>query len=261
MKFGRLAQLTRPEMVVSLRHDAWVKDNSNPVFSDQALAWGAQELINQGKPRDRRGTVSASSSGKCARRQQFTYLGMPEDQWDSKSASIVLNGTFVHIRWQMAGLTEGWLAQAEVPLPKNDYRLSGTMDGLCYDGTVLEVKSCNDRAFSRVMTFGVQKEHEFQGATYLLTTGRERVSFIYENKNTQDFCEKVLTRDELPMETVQIRTQALWAQIEKQQLVEPLPQAYDNKPPCSWCPFKSKCLKMNSWSQAKEVADALREQI
>jgi hypothetical protein len=134
VKFSELVKHNKPELVVSNRYEAWVKENSNPQYSDSAIVFGTTALIAQSTPRDRRGTVSASSLDSCRRRQQFTYLGLSEGPMSAKTAAILQNGTFTHLRWQMAGLSEGWLIEAETPVPRpNPLRLHGTMDGVLYD--------------------------------------------------------------------------------------------------------------------------------
>ena len=64
---------------------------------------------------------SASSLGLLSDdRQEFTWLGWCEMAPSPKTAQIFHNGNFMHLRWQMAGLTAGWLKDAEVPVPAND---------------------------------------------------------------------------------------------------------------------------------------------
>ena len=260
MKFSELAKVHSQELIVSPRYEAWIKANSNPHFSDEALEFMHRALIDQRTPRDRRGSVSASSLGKCQRRQQFTFMGMPEMPYSAKTSSIFVNGTFMHLRWQMAGLTEGFLAQAEVPVPKdNAYRLSGTMDGVLHEGSILELKSTNSYGFSRVLLWGPLFGHEEQGATYLLATGAEKVVFVYENKDTQEFKEIVKHRDELPLETIIMAVERLWEAIDRKVLAPPLDAVYEPKQPCSTCQFRDVCLTVETWDQAQEVADEVHQ--
>src|SRR5215203_807421 len=150
MRFGELIKQQKPELVVSRRHDAWMKKNGNPEYSPEAIAFATDALTVA--PRERRGTVSGSSINSCRRRQIFTFLGWFQLPPSGKTAAIFQNGTMMHIRWQMAGLTEGWLRKAEVPVPHNFLHLSGTMDGLADDGTIVELKSINSNGFRQVNT-------------------------------------------------------------------------------------------------------------
>jgi len=115
MKFSEVVKNNAPDLVVSRRHEEWLARNANPVYSDRALDFAAHQLAVL--PRVRKGTISASSLGGCKRKQQFEYIGMPQLPMDTKGALKVQNGMFMHLRWQMAGLTEGWLLEAEEPVP------------------------------------------------------------------------------------------------------------------------------------------------
>lgn len=255
MKFGEILKQTRPGLVVSPRHEAWMAINSNPVYSPEALAFGAKEMLKQATPRDRRGSVSASSVGKCIRQQQFTYLGMPEGTMTAKGAQILLNGTFMHIRWQMAGLTEGWLVRAEVPVGRNHLTLDGTIDGIAYDGSVVEFKSINTHGFSSVQTFGPRKDHVFQVVTYMVATGAEKGSIIYEDKNTQEYSEHIVLMDDEHREMVAQQADNVWSAINDHELVEPLSKCIDKEGYVyKFCPFHQICLQTKSWEHAKEIA-------
>jgi hypothetical protein len=242
--------MTDPDLVVSRRHEEWVTLNdAHPAYSEDALAFALGQL---GKAdRVRQGTVSASSLGGCAREQQFVFLGMKKLPPEAKAAMRMQNGTFMHLRWQMEGLSEGWLDRAEVPLDTNPYKLSGTMDGLLYDGAILELKSINANGFSRIATFGPMLPHLFQMATYALCTGHTKGVFIYENKDTQEYKEIVVGPEDLPMLDVVDKAMALWSAIEGQELAEPLEKCIDRE---GWqynsCPFRDRCLSIHRWEEA-----------
>src|SRR3954470_1649699 len=107
MKFPETIQHSAPHLVVSHRHEKWITGSDHPPYSQRAIDFAQAQL---GKPdRKREGTLSASSLGDCERYQQFVYLGMPKLLPDAKGAARMANGTFMHLRWQMEGLTEGWL--------------------------------------------------------------------------------------------------------------------------------------------------------
>lgn len=254
MKFSRTVKLLKTELVVSNRHEAWMARNANPDYSMDAVEFGRKALFDQGSPRDRRGTYSASSLNSCVRRQQFTFLGMP-DVWNNpKTNGILQNGTFMHIRWQMAGLTEGWMKAAEVPVGHNHMRLSGTQDGVAYNDYVVELKSINTYGFSSVNTFGPKEGHEEQVGTYVAATGAPGAVIIYEDKNTQEFKEFVYTRDELPIESIEARAEMLWGMTEEHQLAEPLDKCIAGEGmQYNSCPFKDQCLTARGWEHAKEM--------
>lgn len=259
MKFSELAKYQDGKgLIVSSRYKTWIAKNANPHYSAEALSFGHQQLLLQSNQRDRRGTISSSSLSSCQRRQQFTFLGMPELPPSPKLAAIFQTGTFMHIRWQMAGLTAGWLSEAEVPIGKNTYELSGTMDGVLDEDSVLELKSCNSNSFRRVLSFGPLEGHLFQVGTYVLTTGREKGVLIYEDKDTQEFKEFVFPRAELPLIEIEFGAKLLWQRITAEQLVEPLDECLAKSGKYLGCPFRDNCLKIRSWEEASDLADSSR---
>src|ERR1044072_6805559 len=169
MRFAETVLHTGPDLVVSKRHDRWLAKNDHPVYSNLAISFAQNELTKN--DRVRKQTLRASSLGGSMRYQQFVYLGMPKLPPDQKNAMKMHNGSFMHLRWPMAGLTEGWLKDAEVPVLSERYHLQGTMDGVLYNGAILELKSINVNGFSRVQTFGPLIPHLYQMATYMLCSG------------------------------------------------------------------------------------------
>lgn len=252
MKFGELLKHNKPGLVISPRHDEWMKSNGNPKYSDAALKFGAEQMALQATPRDRRGTFSASSLNTCYRKQQFTFLGMPELPPTPKTAGIFQNGTFMHIRWQMAGLTEGWLWEGEVPLPENSLNLSGTRDGVAYDGSVVEFKSINTNGFARVNTFGPKEDHLAQVGTYVAAGGHDKAILIYEDKNTQEYKEFVIPAEELPLKEIEMQAHNIQNLTRAEQLHEPLSSCLAKEGyRYTSCPFRDRCLKIHNWDEAK----------
>lgn len=248
MKFSETLKMTDETLVVSRRHDAWLLANDHPRYSPLAVSFATKQF--QSTDRVRRGTVSASSLGDCPRYQQFVFLGMPKLPPDPQSVLRMHNGSMMHLRWQMAGLTEGWLTDAEVPVHHPELKLRGTMDGLLYDGSILELKSINSHGFSAIKIFGPKHEHLFQMATYMLCTQRKRGVFIYENKDNQEYREVVVNDTDLPIGDAAEKADALWGAIQQEALYEPLGKCIDQE---GWvyryCPFRDRCLSIKSWEE------------
>jgi len=248
MKFSETIKLADPGLVVSKRHEAWITELDHHMYSQRAIDFAQAQLGSVGRKRS--GTISASSLGECGRYQQFVYLGMPKLLPDAKNAAKMANGSFMHLRWQMEGLTEGWLSHAEVPLDKNVFGLSGTMDGLLYDDSILELKSINTNGFSRVVTFGPLIPHLFQMATYMMCSGIDKGVFIYENKDNQEYKEIVVTPNDVDFEETRIRAEWMWGSTVTKKLHEPLGKCIDRE---GWeynsCPFRDRCLSITSWEE------------
>jgi hypothetical protein len=247
VKFSETIKHSDPDLIVSRRHDAWVvRNDAHPVYTPNALEFARKWFT--AKDRVRKGTVSASALGECGRAQQFTYLGMIKLPPDEKNAAKMQNGSFMHLRWQMEGLSDGWLKQAEVPVPENPYRLAGTLDGVLYEDSVLELKSINLHGFSRVQTFGPLHEHLYQMATYMLTTEREKGVFIYECKDNQEYKEIIVSPNDVPLQQAELRAQSMHTSIEKKELEEPLSNCIDRT---GWryhsCPYRDRCLLIHNW--------------
>jgi hypothetical protein len=249
VRFSETIKHTESNLVVSKRHEEWLA-HGEPMYNQRAIDFAQSQL---GKvDRKRQGTISASSLGECERYQQFTFIGMPQLPMDAKNMAKVQNGAFMHLRWQMEGLTEGWLRHAEVPVRSDAYHLMGTMDGVLYDGSILELKSINSNGFSRISTFGPLIPHLYQMATYMLCTGEDKGVFLYENKDTQEYTEIVVTPDDLPMTEMVMKAETMWKSTLVEQLSEPLGDCIDQK---GWkyasCPYRDRCLTINDWDEAR----------
>lgn len=255
MKFAEVVK-HKPgsNLVISPRHERWMEKNANPKYSPAAQNFMVQELTKT--QRERKGTVSASSLGSCKRQQQFTYIGMPKIPPSAKTAAVFQTGTFMHLRWQMAGLSEGWLVKAEESLPANRWMLSGTMDGIAHDGSVVEFKSINSNGFRNVMTFGAKPEHRTQLGAYLLATGIEKGVFIYEDKDTQEYIEIPQTATELPLNQIADRINQITAANAAKDLFEPLDECMAGKGKFNWCPFRKECLGIREWEEAEHADQA-----
>jgi hypothetical protein len=250
VRFSETIKHTGPDLIVSQRHEAWMQDADNHRYSMRAMEFAYAQLNKA--DRERKGTISASSLGECKRYQQFTFIGMPRLKPDAKNMAKMQNGSFMHLRWQMEGLTEGWLRHAEVAVKSDAYHLMGTMDGVLYDSSILELKSINSNGFSRVSTFGPLVPHLYQMATYMLCSGEDKGVFIYENKDTQEYTEIVVGPDDLPMTEMVNRAEEMWQSTQIEELSEPLSDCMDQK---GWkynsCPYRDRCLTVYDWESVK----------
>jgi len=259
VKFGELLKYQRPNLVISERHDAWLQANDSAVYSAKAIAFAKQQMEALSTPVDRRGKLSASSLGDCPRQQMFTFMGMPQLTRTAQNVQQLQNGVFLHLRWQMAGLTEGWMTEAEVPITNSELRLRGTMDGISYADTLVEIKSISPHGYSSVAKFGVKEEHRFQVGTYLEASGMERASVVYENKANQEYVEYMVEMDEELHASVTERAGEVWGHADSKTLPEPLSKCIDRD---GWqyrfCPYRHQCLRLKSWEDAEETRDADR---
>jgi len=253
VKLGQLMQAHQSELVVTPRHEAWLAKNANASYSDEAKEFMAGEI---GKPqRDRTKTFSASGAGVCPRRRQFEYLGITEGKRPIKTslAQIFHNGTFMHLRWQMAGLTDGWMVKAEVPVVNPDLMLSGTLDGLSYKGTGIELKSINSNGFRNIMQHGPKRLHVYQTASYTLSGAPNEFSIIYECKDTQEYKEFIHTIKPEALEMVRHEQEVLAHKTGMKELF-PMKDECWAKQGTEYiqCPFRDICHKQRDWETAEQ---------
>lgn len=251
MKLSKLAGYNTDKPVIMFKHEEWII-NERP-YSQRAIDFIARELAKVG--RDRRGSFSASSLGSCPRQQQFTWIGLAKLKQSAQRMAVLANGSFVHLRLQAAGLSAGWLAEAEVPVPENVTGLKGTLDGVCVDGEVAEIKSINDRAY-RFVQDAAKDEHVFQAETYMVTTGAEKAVILYENKNTQDLKEHIVHHDDATDTKIIGKALELQNRTADLDLFPILPKCLEKKGwQYDYCDYKDRCLLIRSFKQAVKMAE------
>lgn len=196
--FKGMVKAVKEEKPITLRHEKWLQENSNAQYSPAAIQL-AQDVLSgkKGGSRSRKVQLRASGTGSCMRKRIFDLRGEEKIiEIDGITSNIFATGNFLHLKWQMAGLTEGWLAEAEVPVESEELDMAGTMDGILWDGSIFEFKSINARGFHQLKPYGPKAIHRLQVHAYMLLSGRDRASIVYENKDNQDWLEVVINRDE-----------------------------------------------------------------
>lgn len=239
-----------------MRQERWLSlpDHQRP-FSSDALIHAQKALSGEvGGKRLHKTPYRASGSGGCTRRRHFAAEGVLQTEGaDSKLHSIFMTGDFGHIKWQMMGLTEGWLIEAEVPVETEDHLLSGTMDGIIYDGSIFEFKTINDNGFREVVAYGPTQQHLKQVHAYMLCAEKDKASFIYENKNDQDWIECRVERDEDIIHSIEREIDELNDQYNDKRLKEPLSDCQLKTGSIyRQCPFRDVCLGIYKWSDIND---------
>lgn len=253
MKLGQLVQSYHNELVVTPQHEKWLRGHPNPEYSDAAKAFLAEQI---GKPdRDRTKSFSASGQGLCPRRRQFEYLGLPKRAYTTKLIQVFHNGTYMHLRWQMAGISARWIYQAEYPAKRPALLMKGTLDALLRGGGGLELKSINSNGFRRVNQYGPLSKHLAQMDAYMLMTDIPWFSLIYEDKDTQEYREWIVHRDEKRLGVVRDTQAKLVADTVNGRLneIKDLCWAKEGTEYLG-CPFREICPTIGSWQQAQEAA-------
>jgi hypothetical protein len=176
-------------------------------------------------------------------------LGLDEVEWrDSKTPNILHNGQFTHLRWQMAGLTAGWLERAEVSVRLPRFNFQGTMDGVQSNGWGFEFKTINGFGYKQVMDYGAKSEHISQVHSYMLATGISDFSIVYESKDTNEWKETVVHRDEKIITEMQETLERLNAYPQRRQLPDILNECKNEEGPrFRACKYRHICPVMREW--------------
>jgi hypothetical protein len=251
VKLTQLLQAHQQELVVTPAHERWLIANPNAEYSDDAKAFLAEQI---GKPdRVRSGSFSPSSAGTCLRRRQFEYLGLPRRPFKTSTIQIFHNGTWTHLRWQAAGLSAGWLDQAEVPVAHPKLMMKGTMDGRLVNGQGLEIKSINSNGFRNVMKYGPKREHLYQVTSYSIASGIEDWVVLYEDKDTNEYREFRFSPDNQGLTKVLHEYERLVIETTGNRLIEMKDECWAKQgSEYLQCPFRDVCPLMKSWDQACE---------
>lgn len=226
---------------------------------DWVAQWVAGQLVSG--QRDRSTTFSASSTGRCERQQVLRFLDHPQmSSFDPQLNHRFQVGDWGHLRWQAQGLAAGWLAQCEVPVMLPEFNLSGTMDGVTDLGTGFEFKTIRHPGFNAVLKDGEAKfDHILQVTAYMIATGMDLVSIIYESTFSGEWKEFVVRRDPALVDMVFEALSRMAEAVDAQQLPEPLFDC-QNKTGSVYtqCPYRKDCL---SWWKAGESWPAQQRRI
>lgn len=201
---------------------------------------------------DRSGRFGASSRGTCHRAQMWVYLGMPSRKIiEPETLNLFNDGKFRHLKWQVMGMQAGVFTHAEYPLTLKKYRMTSSVDALNSEQKFLfELKG--DRYMARLMDGAedpdsVVSKHMLQVHSMFLMTGWEKCSYVMEDKATNDFRERIITRDPVLIKQVKTEMEQLNEHVEYRSLPEPLEACKSKEGPYRTCPFAAPCIER--WKQ------------
>lgn len=182
----------------------WLESHDK-TWSPEALEH-ARKVLSGEYQHERSLRLSPSSLGTaCEREILFSFGGAPKIPGPAVNEDLMEQGFFEHLRWQMAGLTRGWLSSAEGWCHSEDLRAGGSMDGIGDDGSLFELKKTADHLYSAIVTGkgtardyakGMVAKHKIQMTGYKVIdeiTGANRLSdvasLVYQNRATADVYE------------------------------------------------------------------------
>ena len=247
MKFSQLIESVKINLPITPRHEAWLS-KGNATYSPEALEFAQKVLSNDVGGSRRRGTAyRGSGMGQCNRKLQLRTTKVKKRNPETSLMNIFNTGHFMHLKWQMAGITEGWLIKAEIPYENKELDFGGTADGIIYDGSLFEYKTINPRGFKDVSEYGPKKEHILQAHSYMYLGELTATSFVYEDKGSGEWKEFRVERDESTIEHIEEHLRTMNKQRELKILPDPLTKCIDKEGPYRQCEFKDVCLKIQEW--------------
>lgn len=244
MSLGKLLKdIKRTDLYVTPTISPWLIANTDLVLTPEMAQWVADQLKTP--PRDRSGSLSASAAGSCHRAQALTYLGYEAlPTAEIGLSTIFIDGRWRHLRWQAMLMQLGVLTKVEHYAIVPRLRIVGHLDGLHWEERIgFELKGMNTHIYRRQVDSGeMMHKHRLQVATYfILVPHLQRFSVVYEDKNTHDWNEWVIHREEETqlIEEAQAELDQLNEHIAKAQLPEVLSEC--EKVPNQKCPYRSEC--------------------
>lgn len=245
-----LKNLLATNLPITPRHDRWLGLHADDPLPDWVAQWVADQLISG--QRKRSTTFSASSTGRCERQQVLRYLDHPmQTSYDPALNHRFQVGDWGHLRWQAQGLAAGWLKTCEVPVALAEYSLTGTLDGITDIGTGFEFKTIRHPGFNQVMKDGEPKfDHVLQVIAYMMATGLDLFSIVYESTFSGEWKEFVVPFDQALADLTSEALDRMADAVDERDLPEPLSDCVHKEGSVyAQCPYRKDCL---SWHQGGE---------
>jgi len=155
-------------------------------ISPDAIARVMQVMMADiGGRADGSGRIRPSMIGDpCNRKKILSFLGAEAHEFEEGSLDIMEAGTWGHYRWQVRGLSAGWLTSIEYPTIDESWLVKGSADGIIVDGSLFELKTTNSYTYDTVMKSGEPTwPHRMQCGAMLRALGLDKASIVYEDRN------------------------------------------------------------------------------
>lgn len=181
-----------PKLIISPALDKWLIETQGDLELDDELLAIMSEAMRGARPHVEPG-MSPSALGGCIRAQVMKYAGAKrEKEYDSVTLNLLNDGKYRHLRWQAMLLKAGLLDEIETFVTNGTLR--GFIDGIKHNEYIFELKGISSLA--RVRT-GPLSKHKRQIYAYMILTGINTCVLIYEDKQTQEWKEFVITIDDI----------------------------------------------------------------
>lgn len=245
-------------LIVTGPHYDWMElTDPERIPSEKALVHMIKVMLQQYKhPRKHR--FSPSSMGECARRLVFGWAGMPQIPSDPELDEMAGHGNTAHLRWQVEGLTLGYMKEAEVWVEDKDLMSGGSMDGRLVDDSIFELKTKAPGVYNRVVIDNRIPIYEnlLQVHNYFLLSGADWASVVYEDRAYGNFHEFRIARDS-KLEREVIRRLNSYRRYVEDDLLPPVLADCELRMGKVYkqCPYRKDCLVLDREKKTK-VSDA-----
>lgn len=240
------------DLVVTHPHSNWMETpEEEQVYSEEAIQF-AIDVWHRKFKHPRPGRFSPSAMGECHRRVVLGFAGAPQVPPAAENQEMMDHGTWTHLKWQMEGITLGYMKAAEVWTYDKDLLCGGSMDAKLIDGSGFELKSAGLSIYNRIVgREGWPKfENLLQDATYKLLDDFDWSSVVYEDRSSGNFHEFRVPRQRKYEDEVIKRLKSYKAFAEADEL-PPVLDECEMKVGTTYkrCPFRKVCLKAKSLSE------------
>jgi hypothetical protein len=245
---------------ITPRHLAWLRQ-SYPKYSAEALEFAQWTLSGQ-RPQRKAKLLNASGFGRCMRERVFDWLKVERERdFSVELKNTFETGNFMHLKWQMAGLTEGWLIQPEEDFTDYLHRYGARIDGVIFTGDLFEYKSCKEYDYKRVVKEN-RPMYDHMGQTHyaMMLSGITEASIVYENKADGSWTEFPVKQSDHFTVAVEDELDEFTNSREANELPAMRPQCADPEQrdgTYERCAFRDICpvaqITDEQWAKAKEV--------
>jgi hypothetical protein len=194
--------------------------------------------------------------GECPRRILFEYAGAPQLAKDIDSQEMADHGTAAHLKWQIEGLTVGYMTQAEVWVEDPELMVGGSIDAKLIDASNFELKTVHPFVYNKIVLDNrtPKWEHLLQVGTYFMLDGADWCSVVYEDRGSGQFHEFRVQRDAKIEKEIIRRLNSYKRYVERDELPPQLPDC-ELKIGAAFrrCPFRRICAKPKTVHEAAEL--------
>lgn len=190
-----LSDYNNSELVVTKRHDRWMSEGRKitPEAVERVLEVMREDFTGDGRASGASRVRASMIGDACQRKQQLSFLGAISATPTPFMQTVFDIGTFSHYRWQLYGLSAGWLTDIEVSV-RTEYGAAGSIDGILENGRPFEFKTINNKSYAKLGNSPLEA-HLKQVQVYMDATGADAAHIVYEDKLRADYREFVVQSD------------------------------------------------------------------